>query len=554
MNVLTYRNRGNLVVDGTVKVNGKVIGPGITNVSVYVQQEDLFIGVLTVREHLQFQAQLRMDREVPFEERMDRVEEVIEETGLSKCADTRIGIPGRIKGISGGEMKRLSFASEALTDPPLMFCDEPTSGLDSFMAESIVHTLKTMARKGKTILCTIHQPSSQVFAMFDQLLLLAEGRVAYMGPTAGAFKFFQELNFTCPPNFNPADHFIHTLAIKPGQVDTCKQRVNEICDGYDSSPFSKAIQDNMAEQGQENGDNFFLDAAISGKAVYKANWFQQFRAVFWRSWLTMVRDPMAYRIRTIQSIFIAVLLGLIYLRQPDKNEGYYDQSAVQNINGLMFLLLTNNSFANMFPVINTFPLEIPVFKRDHNNGMYRTDVYFLCKTFAEFPSYVITPLIFSAIAYWMVGLYPGGEEFLFNMAVLILVANCAVSFGYIISTAANSLTVALALAPPLLIPFMLFGGFFLNQDSVPVYFIWLNYMSWFPYSNEVITVVQWRNVDTIRCHNGTSCAFRTGQDIIDYYSFKEENILRNILLLVALLVGYRLIAYIIFLIKTWKRE
>lgn len=87
--------------------------------------------------------------------------------GLGKCADTQIGIPGKFVGISGGEKKRLAFASEVLTNPSLLFCDEPTSGLDSFMAENVVNTLRAMASRGKTVVCTIHQPSSQVYALFD---------------------------------------------------------------------------------------------------------------------------------------------------------------------------------------------------------------------------------------------------------------------------------------------------------------------------------------------------------------------------------------------------
>jgi ABC-type multidrug transport system ATPase subunit len=114
-----------------------------------------------------------------------------------------IGWPGAVKGISGGEMKRLAIASEVfdliekiilisisvrfdqisqfLTNPSIMFCDEPTSGLDSFMAQSVVEVLKDMAAMGRTIVCTMNQPSSEVFAMFDQLLLMADGRVAYLG-------------------------------------------------------------------------------------------------------------------------------------------------------------------------------------------------------------------------------------------------------------------------------------------------------------------------------------------------------------------------------------
>lgn len=156
----------------------------------YVQQDDLFIGSLTAREHLIFQAMVRMPRQLTYRQRVARVDQVIQELSLSKCQHTIIGVPGRVKGLSGGERKRLAFASEALTDPPLLICDEPTSGLDSFTAHSVVQVLKKLSQKGKTVILTIHQPSSELFELFDKILLIAEGRVAFLGTPSEAVDFF----------------------------------------------------------------------------------------------------------------------------------------------------------------------------------------------------------------------------------------------------------------------------------------------------------------------------------------------------------------------------
>jgi ABC-type multidrug transport system ATPase subunit len=145
--------------------------------------------------------------------------------GLVECADTLIGIQNRIKCISGGEMKRLSLATELLAPVSLIFCDEPTSGLDSYMAENIVQILKQQAKMNRTIVCTVHQPSSQTFALFDHLILLAEGRVAFMGESTAAADFFSSLDLRCPVNFNPADYYIRQLAIQPGVEDACRRRV-----------------------------------------------------------------------------------------------------------------------------------------------------------------------------------------------------------------------------------------------------------------------------------------------------------------------------------------
>ncbi|WAQ93831.1 WHITE-like protein [Mya arenaria] len=381
-----------LTASGVIRVNGVDVGSGIRNISAYVQQDDLFIATMTVKEHLTFRGLLRMENEVSRSRRLERVQEVIKELGLTKCQDNMIGDPGRLKGISGGEMRRLSFASEFLTNPPLLFCDEPTSGLDSFMAEKIVQTLKGMADKGKTIVCTIHQPSSEVFALFD-----------------------------------------HPYATS-------------------SSPQMKAILCLLISS---------FDEAFSNTSRYEASFLTQFRAVFARSWKTMIREPMVVRVRVAQTLMLGLILGVIYLQLDINQEG------VMNINGVLFLMLTNMTFSNVFGVLKSFPLEMPIFLREYGIGLYR----------------------------------------------------------YIVSAAANSVTTALAISPPLMIPLMMFGGFFLNSDSIPVYFIWLEYLSWFKYANEVLAVISGKTSTVL------------------------DNVLLDVSLLCAMLVAYRIIAFIILFAK-----
>lgn len=109
-----------------------------------------------------------------------------------------------------------------------MFCDEPTSGLDSFMAEKLVQIIKKMALNGRTTICTIHQPSSDVFGLFDNLLLMADGRVAYMGPMSGTLPYFAKIGIKCPLNYNPADFLIKELAMIPGKEFECRNKINVI--------------------------------------------------------------------------------------------------------------------------------------------------------------------------------------------------------------------------------------------------------------------------------------------------------------------------------------
>ncbi|KAF2362505.1 ABC transporter-like, partial [Trinorchestia longiramus] len=214
----------------------------------YVHQHDLFVGSLTVKEHLMFMARLRMDKACSESARQSRVTELLRELGLHRCRHTRIGVPNEDKSLSGGERKRLAFATEIITDPPLLFCDEPTTGLDAYNARKLVRMMRDMAARGKAVVCTIHQPSSDVFAMFDRVLLLAEGRLAYCGTSQGALTFLDSLGHKCPATFNPADFFIHTLAMLPNHAASSRARIRRIADQFAVSEHAKEIEQIISEQ------------------------------------------------------------------------------------------------------------------------------------------------------------------------------------------------------------------------------------------------------------------------------------------------------------------
>ena len=201
---------------------------------------------------------------------------------LKKCENTVIGNPERgIKGISGGERRRLTFASEVITNPSILFCDEPTSGLDSYMAMTLVDCMKNLAKQNKTIICTIHQPSSELFEMFDRLCILSEGRLAFLGDPAHAFEFFDMVGHGCPPKFNPADHYIKTLSVVPFEKEACLKRIDvshesplfdpaisslrlsfsfqQICDGFETSQYNQKLKEEIhTVDNDEKQENVFL--------------------------------------------------------------------------------------------------------------------------------------------------------------------------------------------------------------------------------------------------------------------------------------------------------
>ena len=149
------------------------------------------LGTLTVRETVTYSAHLRLRNNLTKEEVKDIVEGTLMEMGLQECADTVIG-NWHLRGISGGEKKRLSIALEILTMPKILFLDEPTSGLDSASAFFVVQALRNIARDGRTVISSIHQPSSEVFALFDDLFLLSGGESVYFGEAKMAVEVWEQ--------------------------------------------------------------------------------------------------------------------------------------------------------------------------------------------------------------------------------------------------------------------------------------------------------------------------------------------------------------------------
>jgi ABC-type multidrug transport system ATPase subunit len=194
-------------VGGQVLVNGrKVSTTEYRRVVGFVDQEDTLMGTLTVYETVLYSALLRLPREMSFEDKRMRTLETMHELGIIGIRDSRIGESGR-RSISGGEKRRVSIACELVTSPSILFLDEPTSGLDSYNAYNVVESLVQLARNYKrTVIFTIHQPQSNIVALFDKLLLLASGKVVYSGKAEKAQQYFEGIGCPCPPGFNIADY------------------------------------------------------------------------------------------------------------------------------------------------------------------------------------------------------------------------------------------------------------------------------------------------------------------------------------------------------------
>ncbi|KAI1338403.1 hypothetical protein F5Y15DRAFT_128100 [Xylariaceae sp. FL0016] len=210
LDILARKNKRGQI-GGEFLVNGeKVTDAEFKSVVGFVDQEDTMLPTLTVHETILTSALLRLPRQMGRAAKEQRVYEVEKQLGIYHIRDSLIGSEeGKGRGISGGEKRRVGIACELVTSPSILFLDEPTSGLDAYNAFNVIECLVTLAKTYKrTVIFTIHQPRSNIVALFDRLILLAQGKTVYSGPFLQCQEYFDQIGYSCPPGFNIADYLV----------------------------------------------------------------------------------------------------------------------------------------------------------------------------------------------------------------------------------------------------------------------------------------------------------------------------------------------------------
>ncbi|CAB3406162.1 unnamed protein product [Caenorhabditis bovis] len=475
LNTLLQRNLKGLVVEGEILVNGQNVGKGVTSVSAYVQQEDLFLGTLTVREHLELQARMRLPSSVTSEERNERVQQVLRDMRLVKSQNSKIGVPGIVKGISGGEMKRLAFASEMINNPPVIFCDEPTTGLDSHMSLQVVRTLEALAsERGKTIICTIHQPSSEVFEMFDKVVFLAQGRIAFHGQIDEAIYHFSDCGYLLPDHTNPADYFIDILAIKPNEEEKCKTRCRELCAKFQKSEYNAKLKTNMKKAGRLLALNPHTTASYPSLLL----------ALLMRYTLDNFRNPAIMRAKVIQKLFMGAFIGALYLNQN------IDQDGLAGFKGALFYYISELTYSTIFGIQAFMPADYPPLVREFDDRIYPISAYYIAKIFSFLPIFTIDGVIMVTISYMFVGFPMELMTFLKQLFTCMIIEWNVAALGIAVCATAPSYAIAVTITGPLLTIFSLTGGLFTNTAKMHSWISWVQYLSWFRFGYESLTINQ----------------------------------------------------------------
>lgn len=472
LDALSSRLASNAFLSGTILLNGRKEKLSF-GTAAYVTQDDNLIGTLTVRETIWYSARLRLPDKMSRSDKRALVESTIVAMGLQDCADTVIG-NWHLRGISGGEKRRVSIALEILMRPRLLFLDEPTSGLDSASAFFVTQTLRALARDGRTVIASIHQPSSEVFELFDQLYLLSGGKTVYFGQASDAYEFFAQAGFPCPALRNPSDHFLRCINSDFDKVQatlkgSMKLRFEASDDPLDKISTAEAIrtliehyrtsQHSYAAR-QKVDDISKVRGTVLEAGGSEASFLLQCYILTKRSFINMSRDFGYYWLRLVIYIVVTICIGTIYL---NVGTGYNSILARGSCASFVFGFVTFMSIGG-FP---SFVEDMKVFQRERLNGHYGVTAFVISNTLSATPFLILITFLSGTICYFMVNLHPGFSHYVFFVLALYASVTVVESLMMAIASIVPNFLMGIIIGAGIQGIFMLVSGYFRLPHDIP---------------------------------------------------------------------------------------
>ncbi|XP_071688925.1 ABC transporter G family member 1-like [Rutidosis leptorrhynchoides] len=415
---LAGRLASNVRHTGRVLVNGRKQRLTFGTLA-YMTQEPVLTWTLTVKETVYYSAELQLPKLMPKSEKKARADKIIKDMGLRDTMNTRIGGWG-IKGISGGQKRRLSICVELLTHPKLLLLDEPTSGLDSAASYYVMNQIVKLTQLyGMTVLAAIHQPSSQIFGLFNNLCLLSLGKTVYFGPTPATNQFFAVNGFACPNLQSPADHYLMT--INPdfdmfmfsnyrdtvGEKIPAEQVIVALAESYKSSQIYMDVKNEIHVICRKEGDLVEIKRSLQPSFVTQCLVLSQ------RSFINMYRDLGYYWLRLGIYIALGIALGTVFYQI-----GYSFGSIKARVSLIMFV----STFLTILAIggFPSFVEEIKVFQWERLNGHYGVGSFVMSHAISSAPYLLVISLIPGSIAYALMGLQKGIKQIIFFELVLFV--------------------------------------------------------------------------------------------------------------------------------------
>ncbi|OSX64901.1 hypothetical protein POSPLADRAFT_1064969 [Postia placenta MAD-698-R-SB12] len=505
----------------------------------FVPQQDILPHTLSVREALLFAAELRLPESIPHAEKLARVDAVIDQLGLSHIRDMHIG-DGEKRGISGGEMRRVSIGLELVARPDILILDEPTSGLDSVSAKKVTEVLAALAHDPQNptaVIASIHQPSSQLFQTFDRILLLAHGRALYYGKGGLApAEHFSGQGIPYPNGYNVADYLLDVASDPPlslfqsaGSSGSEKTSSREPVDVEKIT--SREIMSTV--EAEEKGLKRAMRTFVGPK--YATTFLTQLEVLSGREWKILRRDKTLFFTHVAVACVLGVFCGGLYYKTGITIAGF--QSRV----GCLFFLGALIAFSSLSALYNIVEIR-PLFLRERSASYYSPTAWLLSRLiFDVVPLRILPTLIVASITYWMVGFAHDAAHFFKFLFILVLYTLAMTLFNFLLACLFRNGGIAILLSALLALYQMTYAGFFVHLNSIPPVLRWLQWLCPLKYTLEALSVNEvgsgLKIQDTL---DGVPIDVSASLIMETLFGFGEKNYYRDVLVLFAFIAGFGL--------------
>ncbi|CAN8257985.1 unnamed protein product [Cochlearia groenlandica] len=539
---------------GSVLVNQRPVNrANFKKISGFVTQKDTLFPLLTVEETLLFSAKLRL--KLPAEEVKSRVKLLVRELGLEAVSTARVG-DDSVRGISGGERRRVSIGVEVIHDPKVLILDEPTSGLDSTSALQIIDMLKLMAEtRGRTIVLSIHQPGFRIVKLFNSVLLLANGLTLKQGSVDQLGLYLRSNGLEPPLHENIVEFAIESIEA----ITKHQQRIQQ----QQGRRVAQVIQEKRSEdsQGESRSGKFTLQQLFQQSKVVDVgtmNIGEEFTRDFANSRIeeTMIlthrfsknifRTKELFACRTVQMLGSGIVLGLIFHNLKDDLKGARERV------GLFAFILTF-LLTSTIEALPIFLQEREILMKEISSGSYRVSSYAVANGLVYLPFLLILATLFSFPVYWLVGLNPTFMAFLYFLLLIWLILYTANSVVVCFSALVPNFIVGNSVISGVMGSFFLFSGYFISQNEIPGYWIFMHYISLFKYPFEGFLINEFSKSSKCLEYGFGKCLM-TEEGLLKEERYGEENRWRNVVIMLCFVLLYRFISYVILRCRCSQRS
>lgn len=483
---------------------------------------------------------------LPKQERILRINSLLESFGLVAQANTLIGTPIR-KGLSGGQKRRVGVASQLITSPKLLFLDEPTSGLDSAASWEVVHYLRQVAQRNNLIvICSIHQPSTSTFNLFDKLLLLSAGKTHYFGPVQSVMAHYVEAGLEVPQYVNPAEFLLELVNIDfAHDKEAARRRLLSLQEAWQTS--RRANETSAAIMAAEQaGGHFDIESAEKKPSMPSLT-----LTLLHRSFIKSYRDVVAYGIRLAMYLGLAIMMGTVWVRlDPDQ------QSIQPLINAIFF----GSAFMSFMAVayVPAFLEDRLQYVKEHHNGLYGATELIVSNFFIGIPYLFGIAMIFSIISYWLSNFQPTAVAFFTWVMWLFLDLLAAESLVVFFTSLFPSFVISLALVAFANGLWMSVGGFMVPPTILNAFYKYVfHYWDYQKYVFEGMMVNEFAE-RVYDCGEGCRCMYESplmdqckiaGQAVLSQYGYGTGHMGRDVGIMIAIIFGYRVAAWIVLILR-----